>query len=329
MSSRAEVAHGRWAAPLRRRWQRWLRRRLPPAQEVVLTQRRLFIFPSAAGLVFLLMLLVMLVAAINYQNNMAYALTFLLGCVFVVAVHHTFANLHRLRLRGVGLDAVFPGQNATFSVRLSATGRRRYRGLRLGWRSADTVVEIAPGASVSVPLYHAVEQRGWYRPGKFLLETRYPIGLLRCWTWLDLNLCALVYPRPIEPPVMSRAIGGSTEGLVPVPGSGDDIANFRDYRPGDALRSVNWRAWAKGQALTTKIYGEPEGDDVWLDFSSFTAGTTEQRLSWLCALVLSADASGEVWGLRLPGQELAPARGEGHRDAALQALALYGQEPLS
>ena len=294
-----------------------------------MTQRRLFIFPSAAGLVFLLMLLVMLVAAINYQNNMAYALTFLLGCVFVVAVHHTFANLHRLRLRAVGFDSVFPGQQAAFTVHISATGRRRYQGLWLGWQGADTTVDIAPGASVNVALYHAVDRRGWYRPGKFLLETRYPLGLLRCWTWLDLDLRALVYPKPVDPPAMSRDSGSESDGPLPVPGSGDDIASFRDYRPGDALRAVNWRAWAKGQPLTTKVYGEPEGDDLWLDFASFTSGTTEQRLSWLCALVLSADASGEAWGLRLPDQVLPPARGDGHREAALQALALYGQEPLA
>lgn len=328
MSSRANsIALGsRLARPLRQRWQRWLRRRLPSAPEVILTQRRLFIFPSAAGLVFLLMLLVMLVAAINYQNNMAYALTFLLGCVFVVAVHHTFANLHRLRLRAVGLDSVFPGQQASFAIRMTAPGKRRYQGLRLGWESADTLVDIGPGASITVSLYHSVTRRGWYRPGKFLLESRYPLGLLRCWTWLDLDFRALVYPQPVDPPVMSRDGGGQSDGLLPVPGSGDDIADFRDYRPGDALRAVNWQAWAKGQPLTTKVYGEPESDDLWLDFSSFSSGTTEQRLSWLCALVLAADASGDAWGLRLPGCEIAPARGEGHRDASLQALALHGMD---
>ena len=130
MSSRADTPalSQRWLRPFRQRWGRWLGRRLPPSIEVVLTQRRLFIFPSYAGLAFLFMLLVMLIAAINYQNNMAYALTFLLGSVFVVAVHHTFANLHRLKLRFISADSVFPGQQAAFAIRLSASGNRRYQG---------------------------------------------------------------------------------------------------------------------------------------------------------------------------------------------------------
>lgn len=311
---------------LRQRWSRWLGRRLPPSTEVVLTQRRLFIFPSYAGLAFLFMLLVMLIAAINYQNNMAYALTFLLGSVFVVAVHHTFANLHRLKLRAISADSVFPGQQAAFAVRLSASGNRRYHGLRLGWQRPEMIVEVPSGKALTVSLYHSVEQRGWYRPGRFLLETCYPIGLLRCWTWLDLDMRALVYPRPLDPPPLNRSGGAQTEGSLPSAGSGEDIADFRDYRPGDSLRAVNWRAWAKGQALTTKVYGEPVGDSLWLDFSSFDAGGTEQRLSWLCAMVLAAHEAGDVYGMRLPGQEIPPAKGDAHRDSVLRALALYGLE---
>ncbi len=328
MSSRADTPalSQRWLRPFRQRWGRWLGRRLPPSIEVVLTQRRLFIFPSYAGLAFLFMLLVMLIAAINYQNNMAYALTFLLGSVFVVAVHHTFANLHRLKLRFISADSVFPGQQAAFAIRLSASGNRRYQGLRLGWQQPEMMVEIPPGKALTVSLYHPVAQRGWYRPGRFLLETRYPIGLLRCWTWLDLDMRALVYPRPLEPPPLKRSGGSDTEGRVPSPGSGEDIADFRDYRPGDSLRAVNWRAWAKGQALSTKVYGEPAGDSLWLDFQDFESGGTEQRLSWLCAMALAAAESDEAYGLRLPGQEIAPATGGAHRDAVLRALALYGLE---
>lgn len=60
------------------RWQRWLNRRIPPASSVELNQRRVFILPTRQGGAFGLALLVMLLAAINYQNSLAYGLTFLL-----------------------------------------------------------------------------------------------------------------------------------------------------------------------------------------------------------------------------------------------------------
>ena len=45
----------------RRRWQRWINRRIPPAKIVTLDQRRIFIFPTRTGLAFLFTLLIMLV----------------------------------------------------------------------------------------------------------------------------------------------------------------------------------------------------------------------------------------------------------------------------
>jgi hypothetical protein len=39
--------------------------------------------------------------------------------------------------------------------------------------------------------------------------------------------------------------------------------------------------------------------------------------------VIAADAAGHVYGLRLPGTELAPANGPAQRNAALQALASW------
>jgi uncharacterized protein (DUF58 family) len=49
----------------------------------------------------------------------------------------------------------------------------------------------------------------------------------------------------------------------------------------------------------------------------------EQTLSRLAGWVLAADRGGAHYGLRLPGVEIAPARGDVHRAACLQALALY------
>ena len=69
---------------LRSRFRAWVNRRIPPARVVTLDQRRIFIFPSRAGFFFGLCLLLMLTTAINYQNNMSYALTFLLGVVAIL-----------------------------------------------------------------------------------------------------------------------------------------------------------------------------------------------------------------------------------------------------
>ena len=72
-------------ARMRTRFREWVNRRIPPARAVTLDQRRIFIFPSRVGFFFGFCLLVMLLTAINFENNMSYALTFLLATLFVIA----------------------------------------------------------------------------------------------------------------------------------------------------------------------------------------------------------------------------------------------------
>lgn len=115
-------------------WNRWLSRRIPVAASVRLNQRRIFIIPSQVGLAFMVALLLMLLAAINYQNSLAYALTFLLSSVFVVAILHTYRNLAGLILKAGAAPAVFAGEPATFRVRLESSARAsgRQSGLATG-----------------------------------------------------------------------------------------------------------------------------------------------------------------------------------------------------
>ena len=188
----------RYRERVQQRWQSWINRRIPPAKHVTLNQKRIFIFPSRMGFFFLLTLLVMLVAAINYQNNMSFALTFLLANLFVIAVLHTFANLAGLTIHAVRASPVFAGQHSEFEVRLSRTNNRQYYALHLKWQGGEgATVNLVDTDEVHVKLYLETSERGWHNPGRLLIESVYPLGLLRTWTWVDLDVHALVYPRAL------------------------------------------------------------------------------------------------------------------------------------
>lgn len=310
---------------LQARFRDWVNRRIPPAREVTLDQRRIFIFPSRVGLFFGLCLLLMLLTAINYQNNMSYALTFLLATLFIVATLHTYANLAGITLRAVRAHPAFPGQVTEFDLQLERSdGRDRY-GLRLRWPdSSEGLVNLVAGDRVEVRLHAPVGGRGWHSPGRLLLESTYPLGLLRCWTWVDLDLHAMVYPRPLPSPELPGLPGERPEGAAaPVPGS-DDFFGFRNYRPGDSLRQVHWKGLARNQAILSKQYSAYAERSVWLDWEMFAGLDIERRLSHLCYWALQFDRRGEEYGLRLPDTQIAPGAGDRHREAVLKALALYG-----
>ncbi len=313
----------RW---MQQRFARWLEQRIPPARSVTLSQRRLFILPTRTGAFFGVCLFVMLLSAINFQSNLSYGLTFLLATLFIVAVLHTYANLSGLTLRGVHARPVFPGQHSEFEVLLERRGRREHFSVALHLPGSSTEeVSLLENAQQRIHLHLPVgSQRGWYHPGRLVVESRYPLGLLRCWSQVDLDLRALVYPRPLPSPPPQGVNSADPEGSsLPQPGN-DDFYGFRDYQLGDPLRRVYWKGLARGRTLQVTEYVTHADRSAWLDWEMFPAAGVEQRLSHLCYWVLELERAGEDYGLRIPGVSIPPGRGDAHRDRVLSALALFG-----
>lgn len=295
-------------------------------RSVLLENRRLFIFASRAGFLFLGALLIMLLTAVNYQNNMGYALTFWLTTMAIVAIHHTHGNLLNLRITAVRAASVFPGQQAEFVIRLEAAGTRAHRSIRLEWPESDLLVDVPPGEPVDVSLFRQAGERGWFTPGRLRVESRFPVGLLRCWSFVDLDLKALVYPRPVAPGRDPEAEADQgVVGFSDMSGH-DDLLGFRDYRPGDSPRHVDWRAYAREQALQTRLYSAPARQHHRLSWEDYPGVPTEQRLSWLCHRALVINETGDEFGLTLPGVDIPLGSGDRHCELVLRALALHGLE---
>lgn len=316
-------------APFRPRWNRWLARRIPAATTVRLTQRRIFIIPSRVGAVFMLALLLMLLAAINYQNSLAYGLTFLLASVFVVAILHTYRNLAGLILKAGSAPAVFVGESASFRVRLESS-QRPHQAVSLGWPPAEMQTQDVAALGVSeCQLSLPALQRGWLRPARLRVESHFPLGILVAWSWVDLDQRVLVYPRPVAGELpLSAGVSEEQdeEGSRPHGQGVDDYQGLKSYQPGDSKRRLHWKAYSRGQGLLVKDFAAITGRDVQLDFDAL-AGDVESRLSLLCHWVLQLSERQQPFALNLSGQLLAADSGELHRDACLRALALYGRAP--
>ncbi len=312
-----------WFKP---RWRRWIVRRIPPAAQVQLNQKRIFIMPNRVGAGFSLALLLMLLAGINYENSLAYGLTFMLMAVFIVAILHTFRNFSGLILKAGVSGAVFVGEQARFRVRLESA-EHGHQAIALGWPPAELqVLDVPERGQRECELSLPALRRGWLRPERLRVESRFPLGILVAWSWVDLDQAVLVYPRPVAGD-LPLAVGGGQddedEGARSLGQGADDYQGLKTYQPGDSKRRLHWKAYSRGQGLLVKDFAALAGRDLWLDFLAL-GGDPEARLSLLCHWVLQLDARQQAYGLRLPGTELTPDYGDAHREACLRALALYG-----
>ena len=171
-------------------------------------------------------------------------------------------------------------------------------------------------------------RRGWLPLGRVMLETRFPVGLFRAWSYVEPDSRCLVYPRPAAsalPPLAPSAQAGGARAHAQ---GSDDFSGLRAYQPADSPRHVAWKSVARSDTqharsddMLTKQFAGDAVAELWLDLPPSLG--LEQRLSRLTGWVLAAERAGARYALRLPGAQIEPGRGEAHRAACLEALALY------
>lgn len=317
---------------LRAALQRWLFRvGGPEPAPIVLGQRRIFVLPTRFGLALALTLLVMLLASINYTLSLGFALTFLIGSVGWISIHHAFRNLVGLKVEPARAEAVFCGTPARFTLLLGNPALRERHGLRLGPAGERNALrdlvpfDLPPCASTPASVSLDTTRRGWLRLPRLRLETRHPLGLIRAWSLFQPDARCIVYPAPeTDGPALplgrDTASGGDSSGR-----GQEDFAGLRHHQPADPPRHIAWKAVARGGPWRTKEFDGAGTRDVHLDWQRLPPGMgVEARLARLARWILEADRAGVDYALSLPGAVLPPGRGPAHRHACLTHLALFG-----
>jgi uncharacterized protein (DUF58 family) len=295
---------------------------------VQLTQRRIYIFPTRHGMLFALLLLLLLIGSINYGLGLGFVLTFLLVSMGMVSILHTWRNLAGLWIQPIKSQPVFAEDDAIFEIGMeNKSGLHRYTiGLMQSTLAQTDYTNVAPRQLARLSLRAPTEKRGWLKAPRFHLYTEYPIGLLRAWTYVYLDMPCLVYPRPENNAPALPMSGRKTGGVAKQEIGHDDFAGLRNFRSGDSTKHIAWKALAQEKGLLTKQFSGESGGEVWLDFASLEGLDVETRLSRLTRWVLDADKAQLQYGLRLPTKTIALAHGFEHRARCLEALALHGLE---
>jgi uncharacterized protein (DUF58 family) len=298
-----------------------------PDGEISVSGRAVYVLPTKYGLLYLVLVLALLIGAINYANNPAFLLSFVLTGVGLAVMVQTWRNLQGLRLSLAAAEPGFVGGEVGYRFRLvnERASDRPALYVTLAGGTSEVVDLVAAGHQV-VMLSRSAKRRGRCLAGRLIVSTRYPLGLLRAWCYVEADAWAPAWPRPAElaSPPLAADSEGHGEGGGQRQGT-EDFVGLREYRPGDSPRQLHWKALAAGRGLLTKQFGAGGHETLWLDWSDWSYLDTEARLSRLCREVLDAHQRGQPFGLILPGQRIEPALGEAHKRACLTALALYGE----
>ncbi len=301
----------------------------PEGPPVKLSQRRVYILPNNAGLLYGVTLVLMLIGSINYNLSLGYALTFLLVGTGIVSMLHTWRNLAHLELAPGKSEPVFAGDRARFTILSNNPSRVSRRSVAIQFADRQSAYfDIGPAREATLRIRLPAPHRGLFRPGRFRIYTTYPLGLFYAWANVELDMNCLVYPTPEAEPAPLPESQAAT-GFGGALGKGDDdFAGLRSYHPGDSPRRIAWKAVARTGVYTTKLFSGAAGTDLWLDLQD-TPGSLdiEQRLSRLTRWIIDSTHNGLRYGLRLPDREIDLGAGDAHQARCLEALALFPMPP--
>jgi uncharacterized protein (DUF58 family) len=308
-------------------------RRAQPSAAHELTQKNIYIFPSGQGAVFLTMLLLMLVTAINYQSSLIYLFVFILFAVFSLSIWLCFFNLQGVRLRADNCAPLEAGKPLHLTISLFDSGKDRW-GIRaiLDEDGADALRKNRSAEFVWFPnptpdkAYDARIQlvgrtyaRGVYALPGIKFETFFPFGLVRAWTWLWFDAPVVVYPSPLSPPV-DQAMHASEQAKEKRT-KGSDPDDSRRFHEGDSLRRVMWRHYALRDELRVQDSEWQGSNNTALRWETYSGFGLELALSYLCFDVFELANENATFSLSMPNGEVALGVGTQHLEQCLLLLA--------
>lgn len=190
--------------------------------------------------------------------------------LWLVALGGMFGQRPRVRLKAAQTGRVRAGETLTVEITIETFGRRG-----IGWAvlpdrlppSVDAVPPegvnlpvLKPGETAQVRLGLFCHTRGAYTLRGYRVETAFPLGLMVAQQVFSERRSLLVYPK-FTPLARLDAPGGrryqpGEAALASNLGDSLEYIGNRDYREGDPIRSIDWRATARLNRPVVREYRE-------------------------------------------------------------------------
>lgn len=314
-----------WIDAAQSRFGAWLRRRGPVHPPLVLGYRQIYILPTGFGWLVGLLLFAMLLGSLNFNNNLGLFTTFLVAGIGLLSMHIAHRNLDGVRIASCIAGQAFAGDPLELSITLQDTKERSRHGLVAESKGVPTGagVNLAANSGAETTLSLPTHQRGWMEIPRIRLRTRHPLGWFEAWSWFWPEHKVLIWPRPADqaPPLVTA---GSSDSRNRSGDESDEFHGLRDWREGDPLHRIAWKASQRHQSLLARQFTRPERDRIILRLVDAPGRTLEERISVLARWVLDAERDGFEYGLELGATNIGSGAGDSHRTRCLDALGEFG-----
>lgn len=236
--------------------------------------------PTSFGIYFILMALVVGMAAVNTGNNLLFLVfSLMLSSLFVSGITSRAAMRHLALSRRMP-ETVYAA--TPFTEAVTITNRKRlFPSVSLRIASSIStgtayLPHLAPRVSRTMILEDLYPRRGWQEVPPLEWRSHYPFGFFERRHADRHRDSVLVFPR-IERivPFFPEREGGHGERAAQFKGEGEDLFQIREYVPGESARAIDWKASSRVAKLMARDFHRNAHIRVTLIVDSSCAEPTE------------------------------------------------------
>lgn len=301
----------------------WLDNNNPAGPDHRLHLKNLFIYPTRLGWSFLVLAAIVWLLGTNYQNNLILALSYFQISIFTVCILHTYHNLSGLKICYLSAQNVHCGESSNIKFSFECSGKKSVNHVIIYFAyELKNTFDFKHGEVHCETVLHPTHRRGRHELLRLRVESRFPMGLIKCGSWLRFDSTFLAYPKEQACDFPALSAHQQETGEYQVTRERQEFYGFRSYAPGDTMSAIAWKQWAKGRGLLSITYANPDSPLVDLGWDQFYSGDKEQALSELCYWTRRLHEQGDTYYLVLPNQKIKIDASDASLERALSALAL-------
>jgi len=236
-----------------------------------------------------IVLLLLLVVALLLRMDLVFYLVYVLAGTYALARWWAGRNLERVNMQRRFTDHIFIGEAVSIQIELQNRSWWPVPWLRYEeaapvmlatGRALRKVVALRPKEEVRLSYDLVGHQRGYYQIGPGMLSTGDLFGFIESRGTFDEQQYLTVYPRVIpltHVELASRSPHGTIKSRQHIFADPARISGIRDYRPGDPLKTIDWKSSARLGSLQVKKY-EPAVSMTTVIFLDLNAAAYSRQL---------------------------------------------------
>jgi uncharacterized protein (DUF58 family) len=281
--------------------------------------QKTYIMPTAYGVAFGFICILLLGIGFASANNAVYFLCFFMVALGSQSLILTNRNIEKLKVLQVSIEDFFADEVGTVRALVHNSTQDDME---------NVLFEVSPDGNLLIDKLKAGERReilipfkipqeGIHQVAGLKISSEFPYHFSRSWKKFYHEVKAYVYPARTGS--SQFALSAHTQ-RIQESQSLDDFKGHRDYQKSDSPRSIDWRVTARVQKIMTKEFDPQSSRKLTLRWEDCPQTSEAEKKSQISLWVDLAEKNNMEYALDLPTRRLSYGQGPLHKAECLRAL---------